>query len=289
MNSQKRPVDRIIARIARRQFGVIARRQLIRLGLSQDAIDRRVWSGRLHVVHQGVYAVGHPHIERRGRVRAATLAFPDAVLSHRTAAEEWAMLRATATRPNVTSAARTLHGRPGIVLHRVRSLAPELRTEVDGLPVTTVERTLLDLASAKDLTPLRRGWEGAQRQRILDVDKVVHLIENSPGRKTWPLKQLVAEATDAPDTRSEFEALFTAFLRHRPDIPEPHRNVLVEGYLVDAYFPGTVLIVELDGEQWHWNRREEDSERDADLHLAGYVVYRVTWRKLTREPDAVAR
>src|SRR4051812_16114385 len=208
MDSQKRPVDLIIARIAARQFGTIARRQLIRLGLTQAAIDKRVWTGRLHVIHQGVYAVGHSHIERRGRLMAATLAFPDgAVLSHRTAAEEWAILRRTSTRPNVTSDERTLHGRPGIVLHRSRRLAPELRTTIDGLPITSVERTLLDLAGAKDLTPLWRAWKGAQREGLLDVDKVIELIENSPGRRVKPLKALIAEGRDAPDTRSEFEDL----------------------------------------------------------------------------------
>jgi hypothetical protein len=290
MDSQKRPADFVIARIAARQFGTIARRQLISLGLTPAAIDKRVWAGRLHVIHEGVYAVGHSHIERRGRLRAATLAFPDgAVLSHRTAAEELRMLRRTSTRPHVTSDARTLHGRPGIVLHRVRSLAPELRTTVDGLPVTTVERTLLDLADAKDLTPLRRAWEGAQRERLLDVDKVIELVENSPGRRVKPLKALIEEALDAPDTIEELEARFADFLRERPDLPPAAHNVVIEGYVVDVHFPGTHLIVELDGERWHWNRREQDSERDADLHLAGYVVYRVTWKALTRTPDQVER
>ena len=268
---------------------MIARRQLIRLGLTQAAIDRRVWSGRLHVIHEGVYAVGHRHIERRGRLMAATLAFPDgAVLSHRTAAEEWRMLRVTSARPNVTSAERTLHGRPDIVLHRVRSLAPERRTEVDGLPVTTVERTLLDLADAKDLTPLRRAWEGAQRERLLDVDKVIEIVENSPGRRVKPLKALIEEATDAPDTIEELEARFADFLRERPDLPPAAHNVVIEGYVVDVHFPGTGLIIELDGERYHWHRREQDSERDADLQLAGYVVYRVTWGALTRRPEQVA-
>jgi hypothetical protein len=290
MRRQKRPVDSLIARIAGKQFGSIARRQLLAIGLSEQAIDRRVWSGQLHVIHHGVYAVGHSHVEHRGRLMAATLAFPDgAVLSHRTAAEEWCMLRRTSTRPNVTSAERTLHGRPGIVLHRVRKLAPELRTTVDGLPVTTVERTLLDLAGAKDLTPLRRAWEGAQRERLLDVKKVIELVENSPGRRVKPLKALIDEALDAPDTVEELEGRFADFLRERPDLPPAAHNVLIEGYIVDVHFPGTRLIVELDSERWHWSRREQDSERDADLHLAGYVVYRVTWRALTRTPEQVER
>jgi len=237
----------------------------------------------------GVYAVGHPHIERRGRLMAATLAFPEgAVLSHRTAAEVKRILRPTSTRPNVTSAERTLHGRPGIVLHRVRRLDPALCTEVDGLPVTTVERTLLDLAGAKDLMPLRRAWEGAQREGLLDVKKVIEIAENSPGRRVKPLKALIEEAMDAPDTKGEFEDRFTDFLLARPDLPTPHRNVLVEGYMVDVYFPGTKLIVELDSRLFHWHKREEDAERDADLNLAGYLVYRVTWRTLTKQPEVVA-
>jgi hypothetical protein len=291
MDERKRPrVDALIARIATRQFGVIAWRQLVALGLNRGAIEKRVLAGRLHRLHHGVYAVGHSHVERRGRLMAATLAFPDgAVLSHRTAAEEWCMLRRTSTRPNVTSDERTLHGRPGIVLHRVRKLAPELRTSVDGLPVATVERTLLDLADAKDLTPLRRAWEGAQRERLLDVDKVVELVANSPGRRVKPLKALIEEALDAPDTIEELEARFADFLRDRPDLPPAAHNVVIEGYTVDVHFPGTRLIIELDSERWHWNRREQDSERDADLHLAGYVVYRVTWKALTRTPEQVER
>jgi very-short-patch-repair endonuclease len=289
MRGEKRPVDSVIARIATRQFGRIARRQLLALGLSEQAIDRRVASGRLHVVHEAVYAVGHSYGSRSSRLMGAVLAFPDgSALSHRTAAEVSRCVRPTSTRPHVTSAERTLHGRPGIVLHRVRRLDPAFVTEVDGLPVTTIERTLLDLAGGRDLRLLRRAWEGAERERLLDVDKVIWICANSPGRRTKPLKQLIDEATDAPDTRGEFEDLFTDFLRDRPDLPTPHRNVLIHGYEVDAYFPGTGLIVELDGERWHWHRREHDSERDADLAIHGYLVYRVTWKALNRTPDKVA-
>jgi very-short-patch-repair endonuclease len=282
-------VDSLVAEWAARQFGVIARWQLLELGLGVKAIAYRVAIGQLHVIHEGVYAVGHPRIGRDGRLMAAVLAFPlGAVLSHRTAAEVWGLLGPTSTRAHVTSGHRSFHGKPDLVLHRVRSLDPALTTEVDGIPVTTVARTLLDLAGARDLHPLRRAWEGAQRRSLLDVRAVADLCDNSPGRRIKPLRALIAEATDAPDTRSEFEDRFTDFLSDRPDIPKPVRNVLIHGYVADAHFPGTGLIVELDGEQWHWHRREQDSERDADLFLAGYFTYRVTWRALTRTPDEVA-
>ena len=64
---------------------MVARWQLVRLGLTEAAIDTRVWTGRLYRVHQGVYTVGHPYVHRNGRLLAAALAFgPRAVLSHRT-------------------------------------------------------------------------------------------------------------------------------------------------------------------------------------------------------------
>ena len=267
---------------------MIAWWQLIAIGLAPGAIAHRVRIGRLHRMHEGVFSVGHPYVGRLGRLMAAALAFgPGAVLSHRTAAEIWGILRWTSTRPHVTSAQRTFHGRPGVVLHRVRSLAPELTTTASGLPVTTVERVLLDLAGDKDLRPLRRAWEGAQRERLLDVNKVIELVENSPGRRVKPLKALIAEATDAPDTIEEFEARFADFLRERPDLPAAHHNVVVAGYVVDVHFPGTNLVIELDSRQFHWHTRVRDLERDADLQLAGYRTYHVTWHALTRTPDAV--
>jgi very-short-patch-repair endonuclease len=289
MRDEKRPVDRSIAAWAARQYGVIARWQLMLLGLGEKAIAYRVACGRLHVIHEGVYAVGHSRIGRSGRLMAAVLAFPaGAVLSHRTAAEVWGILRPTSGRPHVTSAHRFFHGKPDITLHRVRSLPIALTTEIDGLPVTTIERTLLDLASARDLHPLRRAWQEAQRRGLLDVRAVADLCDNSPGRRVRPLRALIAEATDAPDTREEFEHRFADFLRSHRDLPPAVHNVLIEGYLVDVYFPGTGLIIELDSREYHWHRREEDSERDADLAIAGYVTYRVTWRALTRRPDQTA-
>ena len=288
MQREYSPVDWIIAELAGRQYGVVAKWQLLAAGIGASAIEYRLRLGRLHLLHEGVYAVGHRVLPKQGWWMAAALAFGEgAVLSHITAGQAWRMLRWTDQRPHVTSAARSLVGRPGITLHRVRSLAPELTSEVDGLPVTTVERVLLDLAGYKDTTLLKRAWEGAQRERLLDVRKVIELVENSPGRRIKPLRALIEEATDAPDTRGEFEDRFTDFLSEY-GLPQAMRNVLIAGYLVDAYFPGTGLIVELDGEHWHWNRREQDSERDADLHIAGYVVYRVTWHALTRHPERTA-
>lgn len=247
--------------------------------------------GRLHVVHEDVYAVGHSYLSPDGRLIAAVLAFPlGAALSHRTAAERRSMLPPTTTRPHVSSAARTLLGRPGIVLHRCRSLAPELMTVVDGIRVTTVERTLIDLAGYRDTRPLERAWHQADRLGVLDVPSVARLCDNSPGRRVKPVRLLIERAEDAPDTRSELEHRFADLIRAY-GLPAPAFNVLVEGYVVDAVWHEQRVIVELDSRSFH-GRDDESFEGDririAELQLVGYRVYPVTWRELTRNPDRVA-
>jgi predicted transcriptional regulator of viral defense system len=120
-------VDRAIAARARRQHGVIARAQLAALGLSRDAIDHRVAVGRLHVVHRGVYAVGHTLLTRSARWMAAVLACgPDAALSHASAAALWAMQRGEPTIIDVTTN-RSGRKRPGLRIHRPRHPAATAR------------------------------------------------------------------------------------------------------------------------------------------------------------------
>jgi predicted transcriptional regulator of viral defense system len=139
--------DHAIAAVADRQGGVIARLQLLRLGLSGPAIDRRVRAGRLHVVYRGVYAVGRRHIGAAGRRWAAVLACGDrTVLSHLSAADAWGMVRSDAQTMHVTVSLGGRARRPGIRLHRTRWLPPDEVTRLDGLPITTPARTLLDLA-----------------------------------------------------------------------------------------------------------------------------------------------
>ena len=130
--------DLIVARIAGRQHGVISTAQLRRAGLSASAIDRRVRAARLFRVHRGVYAVGHPELTDRGRWKAATLALGGrAVLSHRSAAELWEMLRARGGLPHVSVPYPAAPAkRTDIRIHRSRSLAAARTTSRHGIPVT---------------------------------------------------------------------------------------------------------------------------------------------------------
>jgi hypothetical protein len=291
MRANCRPGENEIAEIATRQHGVIAARQLIALGLTPRAVQYWMTIGRLHRLYPGVYAVGHTRLTLKGRWMAAVLAGGErAVLSHGDAAALWDLLPPKGSRVHVTTP-RGLRARRGIVLHQVRSLHPEDRTVRDGIPVTSLARTLLDVAEA-DPARLSRAYDEADRQRLIDIRALSDLCDRSPGRHG--LKALRALIQDenryGPDTKGEFEARFFDFCREYA-IPLPACNVLIEGFLVDAAWPESKLIVELDSYAFHRHQRafEEDRRRDGALFLAGYRVPRVTWRRLTQEPDELAR
>ena len=282
------PPDRAIAEIAARQHGVIAGWQLRRIGLGVEAVRYRVRAGRLHVVHRGVYAVGHPRLTKHGELMAAVLAGgPGALLSHHSAAQLWGLVGGL-RRPIAVLVARGSAGkRRGLTIHRTRSLHPEDRAVRDGIPVTSVARTLLDLDRVLDRAAHARAYEEASRLDLLDTDAITRLLDRSGGRRRAQLRTLVDEDLWVPDdARPGLEVHFASFCHDR-GIPVPACNVLVGRYLVDALWSGQKLIAELDSRTHHgtWQARERDSERDIDLQEWGYRVIRVTWRRLHREPD----
>ena len=137
-----------------------------------------------------------------------------------------------------------------------------------------------------DYDQLKRAFQAAQRLQLLDVNALRPYLEQ-PRKGIAKLRALVAQATDAPDTKGEFEDRF-ADLIEREGIKRPAYNVLIEGFLVDAAWIEQKLIVELDSREYHWYRREEDANRDAELLIRDWRTYRVTWRALTTEPETVA-
>src|SRR2546423_2521818 len=198
-------------------------------------------------------------------------------------------MRATGGAIHVT-VVRSQRPRGGIVLHQVRSLDSRDRTVREGIPITSLARTMLDVAETEPNHTLRRVWDEAERLRLLDVVAVSELCERSPGRRGLKrLSGLLADVQPTGETKRELEALFFDFCRTH-GLPLPSCNVLVKGYEVDAFWPAHRLIVELDSWTFHRGRRafERDRERDAVLQAAGHRVIRITWRRLTRKPEEVA-
>ena len=281
------PLDLAIAQIATSQHGVISLLQLVALGLTKNAVTERVRAGRLHRVHRGVYAVGHAVLSSKGRWMAAVLACGEgAVLSYRSAASLHGLHRGPGRSViDVTSPTRAGRKRNGIAVH-AGSLAERDKTEVDGIPVTAVPRTLLDLA---ELGPVDRAVERAVTLQTFDLIAIRELLERSNGRRGAPrLRRAIAQYDDAP-TRSELERAFLALIR-RAGLPRPEVNVLVDVYEVDFLWRAQRLIVETDGHETHGTRAaiERDHKRDRRLRMLGWRVERFTWREVMHEPEAVA-
>lgn len=279
--------ERALAELAERQYGVVGAKQLARLGIGRAAIDARLRAGRLHPVHRGVYAVGYSRLSQRGRWQAAVLACGEgAVLSHASAAALWGLIR-----PRGPVDVASSHGRPGrlgIRLHRVK-LHPDERTAQDRIPVTSVARTLLDLADVVEEQRLERAFEEADRLGLLRICELEQVCARGQGRRGLRVvRRLIASSVLVMPTASPLEDRFVAFCRSH-DLPPPTTNVIVEGREVDAIWPSRRLIVELDGFEFHRHRAafERDRARDTALQAAGYRVIRLTHRRLEQDRHAV--
>lgn len=279
---------REIRDLAERQHGVVARRQLLDLGLSEELVKGRVRSGALIPVHEGVFAVGHPRISRFGRWMAAVLATgPCSVLSHGSAAELWG-IRRSRDLPEVTrrSGGTT---RANVRLHQTRILEPVEVTVEAGIPVTSVERTLMDIASRLGDRQIERVVVAADRAGLLRWPELQRLLERTPRR---PGAGRLHRATNrisphAVDARSPLEIDFLALCRDA-GLSMPQVNVLVAGHLVDFVWPSQRVVVETDGYSFHSDRLafERDHERAVELTAAGYEVHRTTYAMLKRDPGS---
>src|SRR3954469_3980913 len=176
------PVDRAIAALAARQYGLAARAQLGALGLGDTAVTKRAAAGRLHRVHRGVYAVGHRVLPACGVWMAATLACGDgAVLSHTSAAALWEIRPSDMVVIDVTVPGAAGRRRPGLRVHRDPALGRDEVTRRHGIPVTTVARTLLDLAAISPPRALQRALDEAAVARRLDLGLLDAVIARHAG------------------------------------------------------------------------------------------------------------
>jgi hypothetical protein len=268
MREQLSTAEARLARIAERQHGVVTREQLAAVGIDKSGVTRRVQAGRLHRLHRGVYAVGHRSLSWRGRWLAAVLAAGDgAVLSHTSAVALWEFLRPIQGPAHVTvDAAVRRKQRPGIVVHRSRTLTPRDITRRRGIAVTTPARTIEDVRGTIEPYLFRR----ALRQAELAGHRVPHL-------------------SAVKRSRSDLELFFLAFCE-RHDLPRPLVNHRVHGYRVDFFFAEQGVAVETD--TWTYHRGsvafEDDHTRDLALRAHRITTRRYTDDQLEAASDAVA-
>lgn len=285
-------VDQGLAALADLQHGVGANWQFQRMGMGRSAILHRTQSGRLHRLHRGVYAIGHTSLTQRSRWMAAVLRVgPDAALSYHSAAALSEISRGRSG-PIHVSCPRKTPSPQGIALHRSTLPADEVTTH-DGIPVTTVPRTLLDLAAVLSDEQLAWALNQAELLRLDDALSLPALADRYPGRRGVRRVRRVLAAFAGPRlTRSELEHAFLDFLG-RHGLPMPATNVQVtaagRSYECDFVWHDRRVIVELDGYEFHSSRHmfHTDRRRDRALKAARWETIRVTEWDLRGAPAAL--
>ena len=284
-------VDAAIAALAARQYGVVTLGQILRLGLTDSAVRRRVGRGKLHRIHRGVYLVGHEVPPPLAREQGALLECgDDSFLSYRTAGSLYAVLEYDGP---VEVTTRRHRGRPkGVIVHTSRRLERRDTTVRDGLRVTTVARTLLDCAEVLGARELERAVETAFAKGKVSERQLRALIARTPGRRGGRvLTALLDYRGDDGYTLSLAEDHMRR-LQRVARLPRFLVNAKVGPFRVDFLFPDAKVIVEVDSWAHHSGRRsfEDDRRRWDDLQARGYRVVPITWTMLKHEPEAtVAR
>jgi hypothetical protein len=282
------PLELAIRTLAGRQSGNIARRQLLSLGLTAEAVKARRRNGSLVTRYWGVYAIAPARQDPQALIAAAVLAGgPTAVASHASAAWLWGFVRHYQPPPEITLP--TGDRRPRAILtHRCPSLQPPDITRQRGVPTTSRARTTLDLAPRLTRKQLARLVNDALREHDLRPAALHDVLGRNP---LHPGAKLLSPFLDRPHnpTNSPFEDEFLAFCRNY-GLPTPEINVALNGRQVDAFFPAHGLIVECDGWHYHKDKQafEEDRERDADHLDHGLVTVRLTKDRHDQTPDREA-
>ena len=282
-----------VSELAESQHGLVTLAQLIEQGTTPRMVEVRRRTGFLHPVHRGVYAVGHRPITDEARWHAAVLACGDgALLSHRSAAAMWRVRESSTPFVDVTAPTRRGYGKPGITVHRATTLAPIDHDVCHGVPVTSVARTMIDLATVVSESSLEYAIHRAEARRMLTPADLHEILARLPRKKgTAPVRAIVGAPHHDLDarTRGPWERRFLAVCRAH-EIPEPRVNEWIAldipagGLEVDFSWPLRALVVEVDEEASHrtLRARRNDPERDRALRAAGWRVVRIAQDEFSR-------
>jgi hypothetical protein len=280
--AKDRTVEETLAELARGSHGVVTRAEVLGAGLTRAELENRVGIGALIRVHRGVYRVGHRAPSLEAHYMAAVKACgKGALLAGRAAAHLLGILRGSPPQPEVLTL--TERRVPGVISRRAR------REPADGatwhrIPVTTVPRTIVDLAAVLAPDALARAFhEAAVRHRTTpdSVEAVLVRRHNWPGARE--LRRVIWG--EEPVSLSKLESSFIASLREA-GLPVPETNCVADGRRVDCRWPEYRLTVELDSYRYHHTRHawEQDRRREREARARGDEFRRYTWRDVVEEP-----
>ena len=278
--------DQLIARIAGRQHGVVARWQLIAIGVPAGAIEKRLAKGWLIRVHRGVYRVGHAAPSVEATWTAAVLACGDgAALAGHAAAHLYGLIRGAAPRPEVMApSSRVVEG---VTSHRARRGDSRDFTTYRGIPITTVLRTLVDLAATASEDDLARAVHEAGIRFSTDPAAVEAVLSRRPRSKGARTLRGILRG-DVHITLSRLERAFLKLLRDAA-LPLPRTNRPAGGHYVDCRWPDRKLTVELDGYRYHASRHafEQGRLREREAYARGDQFRRYTWGDVSERATLV--
>jgi hypothetical protein len=281
-------VDRLIAEIASSPHGVVTRKRLLRKGVSPEQIRARLQRGSLSQEHPGIYRVGHRAPSVEARYLAAVLACGDgAILIARPAGFLWGVIKGTPPRPDVVALVKRRI--QGVATHRVRRIHAEDATKCRGVPVTTVARTLVDLAGVLPEQLLARACHEAEVRHQTTPDQVEAVLARLPTRPGARILRGILHG-EIHVTLSRLEGAFLALLR-REGLPLPETNRPASGRRVDCRWPEFRLTVELDSYRYHRSRHawEADRRREREAHARGDEFRRYTWGDVFEDPRLTLR
>jgi very-short-patch-repair endonuclease len=277
-----------VIRVAEPQHGLITREQLLKLGLSPQAIKHRVRRARLHPVRRAVYAVGRPELSREGRWMAAVLRCGEgAALSHASAAA----LRGSGPylRPIEVSIPFPRSVRAASLrVHRRRTLRPADVTSKRGIPVTTPLRTVVDPAVRLDHEALEATINELDRLDLIAPDDLRAALGDLGHMSGVGKLRRILDRDTFRLTDSELERRFLPIVR-RAGIPVPRTRRILNGYRVDFFWPDLGLVVETDGLRYHRTpgQQARDRRRDQAHTAAGLTPLRFTHGQVAYEPRDV--
>jgi very-short-patch-repair endonuclease len=285
--------DQRLWELARKQHGVVARRQLLALGLTPKAIKYAVRAGRLHVTRwRAVYCVGRPELSEFGRLMTAVLwAGPGAVVSHRSAGGLWGIRKYRYGPVHLSvPAVRKPRSTKGVVIHRRAALGPRQTTRQRGIPVTNPAWTLIDLATTLDRPRLESAVDQADALNLLRVDTLREELDRAQGQPGVPLLRDIIDRDLFVLTDSDLERLFVPIAREA-GLERPVTQAEVNGWEVDFHFPSLPLVVECDSLRYHRTPYEQrkDRLRDQAHDAAGTPWVRYTHWQIAKERSYVAR
>jgi very-short-patch-repair endonuclease len=272
------PPDSRISAIATVQRGRVARRQLLAAGVTADMIRSRLKTGYLIRVHDGVYVVAHLAPIELGDETAALLAVgDDSCVSHLTAAVTHDIIVVPVGTPIHVTTPHARMNRSGIVVHRSQTLTPVDVTVHEGLPITSVARTLLDIAELSPMRDIERAVDEALGRKLATLGEIQDVIVRSNGRKgAGILKRFVEWRTNNSGSRTKWERMAARAFR-TANFPPFEQNVRFVGFEHDFLWRKHMVTLEIDG-SWHGTRLngERDVRKRARLRKAGFDPNRVT-------------